>query len=90
MRCFGEGLGNPAIPQETDWRRFGGGETEAPARQLARYIKDTVKANPGYFTTIRAKFELPTGVTAPQSYVHHCHIVEHEDNDMMRPYTVTF
>jgi spore coat protein A len=27
-------------------------------------------------------------VTAPQTYVHHCHIVEHEDNDMMRPYTV--
>jgi spore coat protein A len=45
--------------------------------------------NHGYFTTIRAKFELPTGVTAPQSYVHHCHIVEHEDNDMMRPFTVS-
>jgi len=27
-------------------------------------------------------------VTAPQTYVHHCHIVEHEDNDMMRPFTV--
>jgi spore coat protein A, manganese oxidase len=45
-------------------------------------------ANPGYLTTIRAKYELPTGVTAPQTYVYHCHIVEHEDNDMMRPYTV--
>jgi FtsP/CotA-like multicopper oxidase with cupredoxin domain len=39
--------------------------------------------------TIRAKFDSPTGVTAPQDYVHHCHIVEHEDNDMMRPFTVT-
>jgi FtsP/CotA-like multicopper oxidase with cupredoxin domain len=28
-------------------------------------------------------------VSAPQKYVHHCHIVEHEDNDMMRPFTVT-
>ena len=54
-----------------------------------RGFKDTVKANPGYFTTVRAKFELPAGVTAPQSYVYHCHIVEHEDNDMMRPFTVT-
>jgi spore coat protein A len=27
-------------------------------------------------------------VSAPQTYVHHCHIVEHEDNDMMRPFTV--
>ena len=28
-------------------------------------------------------------MTAPQTYVHHCHIVEHEDNDMMQPFTVT-
>jgi spore coat protein A, manganese oxidase len=28
-------------------------------------------------------------VTEPQTYVHHCHILEHEDNDMMRPFTVT-
>ena len=54
-----------------------------------RGFKDTVKANPGYFTTIRAKFDLPDGVTTPQTYVHHCHIVEHEDNQMMRPFTVT-
>jgi spore coat protein A len=52
-------------------------------------FKDTVKANPGELTTIRAKFDLPNGVSAPQTYVHHCHIVEHEDNDMMRPFTVT-
>ena len=62
---------------------------EEPPDPTERGFKDTVKANPGYFTRIRAKFDLPTGVTAPQSYVHHCHIVEHEDNDMMRPFTVT-
>lgn len=60
-----------------------------PPDPTERGFKDTVKANPGYFTTIRAKFDLPTGVTPPQDYVHHCHIVEHEDNDMMRPFTVT-
>ncbi len=60
-----------------------------PPDPTERGFKDTVKVNPGYFTRIRAKFELPTGVTAPQTYVHHCHIVEHEDNDMMRPFTVT-
>jgi spore coat protein A len=53
-----------------------------------RGFKDTVKVNPGYFTTIRARFDLPTGVSTPQTYVHHCHIVEHEDNDMMQPFTV--
>jgi spore coat protein A, manganese oxidase len=61
---------------------------EEPPDPTERGFKDTVKANPGYFTRIRAKFDLPTGVTAPQSYVHHCQIVEHEDNDMMRPFTV--
>ena len=60
-----------------------------PPDPTERGFKDTVKVNPGYFTTIRAKFDLPTGVSAPQTYVHHCHIVEHEDNDMMRPFTVT-
>jgi spore coat protein A, manganese oxidase len=59
-----------------------------PPAPEERGFKDTVKANPGYFTTIRAKFDLPSGVSAPQDYVYHCHIVEHEDNDMMRPFTV--
>ena len=64
------------------------------SRLMIRYaeergLKDTVKANPGQFTTIRAKFDLPESVTAPQDYVYHCHIVEHEDNDMMRSFTVT-
>jgi spore coat protein A len=60
-----------------------------PAPPEERGFKDTVKANPGTFTTIRTRFDLPTGVEAPQDYVYHCHIVEHEDNDMMRPFTVT-
>ena len=46
------------------------------------------KANPGEFTTNRAQYDLPTGVSAPQTYVYHCHIVEHEDNDMMRAFMV--
>jgi spore coat protein A, manganese oxidase len=54
-----------------------------------RGFKDTTKANPGYFTTIRGKLDLPAGLAAPQTYVHHCHIVEHEDNDMMQAFIVT-
>ena len=59
-----------------------------PPEPTERGFKDTVKANPGYFTTVRAKYDLPQGVTTPQTYVYHCHILEHEDNDMMRPFTV--
>jgi spore coat protein A len=44
--------------------------------------KDTVIAYPGQVTRIKATFDLP-GL-----YVWHCHIVEHEDNEMMRPYFI--
>jgi spore coat protein A, manganese oxidase len=45
--------------------------------------KDTVQAHPGMVTRIIARFEGYTG-----RYVWHCHILEHEDNEMMRPYDV--
>jgi spore coat protein A len=80
--------GDNGVPSGIDPTPFATGPMEPPAPE-ERGFKDTVKANPGYFTTIRAKFDLPAGVCAPQDYVYHCHIVEHEDNDMMRPFTVT-
>ena len=79
--------GPDGVPGGIDPTPFITGATQPP-EPTERGFKETVKANPGYLTTIRAKYELPTGVTAPQTYVYHCHIVEHEDNDMMRPYTV--
>jgi FtsP/CotA-like multicopper oxidase with cupredoxin domain len=45
-------------------------------------FKDTVVAYPGEITRIRAKFD------TPGQFVWHCHIVEHEDNEMMRPYRI--
>ncbi|MGC2389325.1 MAG: multicopper oxidase [Candidatus Acidiferrum sp.] len=45
--------------------------------------KDTVRAEPGMVTRIIARFEGYAG-----RYVWHCHILEHEDNEMMRPYDV--
>jgi spore coat protein A, manganese oxidase len=45
--------------------------------------KDTVRADPGLITRIIIPFEGFTG-----RYVWHCHILEHEDNEMMRPYEV--
>lgn len=45
--------------------------------------KDTVRADPGMVTRIIVKFEGYKG-----RYVWHCHILEHEDNEMMRPYEV--
>jgi spore coat protein A, manganese oxidase len=86
--AYEEAYGGPnGVPGGIDPSPFATGPMEPPD-PTERGFKETVKANPGYFTRIRAKFDLPTGVTAPQIYVHHCHIVEHEDNDMMRPFTV--
>jgi spore coat protein A len=45
--------------------------------------KDTVRVDPGTVTRIIARFEGYTG-----RYVWHCHLLEHEDNEMMRPYEV--
>jgi spore coat protein A len=80
--------GRNGVPGGIDPAAFATGPMLAPEPE-ERGFKDTVKANPGQFTTIRAKFELPIGVAAPQDYVYHCHIVEHEDNDMMQLFTVT-
>jgi bilirubin oxidase len=56
-----------------------------PARQPEAWetgVKDTVIAYPGEITRVKARFDIP-GL-----FVWHCHIVEHEDNEMMRPYAV--
>jgi FtsP/CotA-like multicopper oxidase with cupredoxin domain len=45
-------------------------------------FKDTVIAYPGQVTRVRMQFR-----NAGQ-FVWHCHIVEHEDNEMMRPYRI--
>jgi FtsP/CotA-like multicopper oxidase with cupredoxin domain len=67
------------------------GETEPPARPVGnprppeaweKGLKDTVIAYPGEVTRIRAKFD------TPGTFVWHCHIVSHEDNEMMRPYRI--
>jgi spore coat protein A len=63
-----------------------------PAPAYERGWKDTALANPGEVLRIVARFDRPlgeiqlaAGLSAPQ-YVHHCHILEHEDNEMMRPF----
>jgi spore coat protein A len=45
--------------------------------------KDTIRVNPGEMLTFAARFEGFTG-----RYMYHCHILEHEDHEMMRPFVV--
>ncbi len=85
---YEDNAGDVGVPGGIDPTPYATGPMQPPD-PTERGFKDTVKVNPGSFTTVRAKFELPPGVTTPQTYVYHCHILEHEDNDMMRPFTVT-
>ena len=63
--------------------------------------KDTIQAYPGQVTTIRVRFApqnatfsvpginlYPFNPAKGPGYVWHCHILDHEDNEMMRPYKV--
>jgi spore coat protein A, manganese oxidase len=58
------------------------GSTPRPPEPWETGFKDTVIAYPGEVTRIKAQFD------TPGQYVWHCHIVEHEDNEMMRPYRI--
>jgi FtsP/CotA-like multicopper oxidase with cupredoxin domain len=64
-----------------------------PADPNERGWKDTFRMNPGEVTRILVRWapqdESPNfafDATAEPGYVWHCHILEHEENDMMRPF----
>ncbi len=61
--------------------RFVGPTVAADANELG--WKDTVRVNPKTVTRIIVPFE-----GFPGRFVWHCHILEHEDNEMMRPYEI--
>jgi len=79
-----------------------GGRVAATKPNLAAYLvgpllarapeesgwKDTVKAPPGQITRVISTFDVPAGTVLPADYVFHCHILEHEENEMMRPFQV--
>lgn len=75
------------------------GRPEAPDLNELGW-RETVRMNPEEVTRIIVKFNLPVGLpfTVPLSprpgiagheYVWHCHILEHEEHDMMRPTVVS-
>jgi bilirubin oxidase len=58
-----------------------GGTARAP-ESWERGTKDTVVSLPDEVTRVKARFDIAG------RYVWHCHIIDHEDNEMMRPYQV--
>jgi spore coat protein A len=61
--------------------RFVGPAVAAEANEMG--WKDTARVNPKTVTRIIVPF-----VGFPGRFVWHCHILEHEDNEMMRPYEI--
>ena len=101
-RTFSLAAGRPAITVAAP-NVVGGNPDIAPfltgpvmwAPPEERGWKDTVKMNPGEVTRILVRFspndntaDFPFDATAEPGYVWHCHILDHEDNEMMRPYKV--
>jgi spore coat protein A len=58
------------------------GEPNSP-RATEGGWKDTVRADAGQVLSVVVRFD-----GYPGRYVFHCHMLEHEDNDMMRPFEV--
>ncbi len=61
--------------------RFTGDPIPPPPNE--RGWKDTIQTPPGFVSRVIMRFGPYTG-----RYVYHCHILEHEDFDMMRPFEV--
>jgi FtsP/CotA-like multicopper oxidase with cupredoxin domain len=70
------------VDEENATVRVVPGSQSTPPEPWESGYKDTVIAYPGQVTRVRARF------TTPGQFVWHCHIVEHEDNEMMRPYRI--
>ncbi|CAL4964960.1 unnamed protein product [Urochloa decumbens] len=63
-----------------------------PVPEHEKTWKNVVKVPPGFVTTVVVVFKLvdtnqpyPFDATAEPGYVYHCHILDHEDNAMIRP-----
>jgi FtsP/CotA-like multicopper oxidase with cupredoxin domain len=70
------------VDEETQEVQVVPGSIPTPPEAWETGFKDTVIAYPGQVTRVRAQFN------TPGQFVWHCHIVEHEDNEMMRPYRI--
>jgi FtsP/CotA-like multicopper oxidase with cupredoxin domain len=70
------------VDEEDGTVRVDAGSPPTPPEPWEDGWKDTVVAYPGQVTRLRLRF------TNAGQFVWHCHIVEHEDNEMMRPYRI--
>jgi FtsP/CotA-like multicopper oxidase with cupredoxin domain len=98
LEAYNHLLPNPAGAEDGPWPApsadpFARGVMHGP-EPFEMGWKDIVQAHPGEITRIRIPFGanaapgLPFGNSFTGEYVWHCHILEHEDNEMMLPYEI--
>jgi FtsP/CotA-like multicopper oxidase with cupredoxin domain len=86
---FDEATNQPKPQASADFRSTPCGSTvvyDDPATRLdanEKALKHTMRVNPGEMLSVAITFEQHCG-----RFVYHCHILEHEDHEMMRPFVV--
>ncbi len=96
VQVLGRAPFDNSIPSQLTFKPLG---PWLPPDPNYRGWKETVRINPGEVVRVIMKFTLPTvpfavpgspraGMQHGHEYVWHCHILEHEEHDMMRPLVI--
>jgi FtsP/CotA-like multicopper oxidase with cupredoxin domain len=75
------GIGERDLAATVTLERDPDDELDHTIDENERGLKDTVRVNPNEIVEIAVRFNNYSG-----RYMYHCHILEHEDRDMMRPF----
>jgi len=75
------GIGERDLAAAVTLERDPDDELEHAIDENERGLKDTIRVNPNEIVEIAVRFTAYSG-----RYMYHCHILEHEDRDMMRPF----
>ena len=76
-----DGIGDRDLAATITLERDPDDELDHAIDDNERGLKDTVRVNPSEIVEIAVRFTTYSG-----RYMYHCHILEHEDRDMMRPF----
>jgi o-aminophenol oxidase len=75
------GIGELDLAAAVELERDPDDELDHAIDDNERGLKDTIRVNPNEIVEIAVRFTAYSG-----RYMYHCHILEHEDRDMMRPF----
>jgi spore coat protein A len=75
------GIGERALAATVTLERDPDDQLDHVIDDNERGLKDTIRVNPNEIVEIAVRFNTYSG-----RYMYHCHILEHEDRDMMRPF----